>query len=474
MPLIDAIQRDPAFARLKAMVIAATGLAYYSDKDAAFAERVARRLPRDEGLALDAYLARLEGEGTSGAEFQALINELTVGETFFFRYLEQFEALCAVAIPECLRRNQGSRLLRIWSAGCSIGAEAYTMEILLHRHFAEQLKGWQVHILGTDINRTFIEQARRATYGDWAVRGLSAETLETNFVRHGKQWQVKPELRQWTSFTVFNLVDGPIPSYPHGIGLFDIVLCRNVMIYFDEATRSRLLGNLQASLAVGGWLVVGHAEAGPQMNELFTSVPVPGATLYRRHLPAAAPAAKPAASPTDRAASRPSATLRSDTSAPRRKATARKPADEDRKPQAPPAEVPPAEVPPAKGPPAKGPPADERSSALESCLARVERNRMDPAAHYQLGLIEEELGVGDPVAAFKRALYLDPAFALADYQLALAYWRRGRLGPAQRHFRNARDAIAEQPEDEAVSEGGGLSVGELRGMVDLWLSGEEA
>lgn len=98
---------------------------------------------------------------------------------------------------------------------------------------------------------------------------------------------------------------------------------------------------------------------------------------------------------------------------------------------------------------------------------------MDPGAHYQLGLVEEELGVGDPVAAFKRALYLDPRFVLADYHLALAYWRRGRLVPAQRHFRNAREALENRPDDEAVTEGGGLTVQELRGMLDLWLTGEE-
>lgn len=460
--LADSILRDPAFARLKAMVIAATGLAYYGDKDAAFAERIGRRLSHGRGLALDRYLAGLEAEGTGGVEFQALINELTVGETFFFRYAEQFEALCAVAIPECLRRNQGSRLLRIWSAGCSIGAEAYTMEILLHQHFAEQLRGWQVHILGSDLNGAFIEQARRATYGDWAVRGLSADTLESCFVRQGRQWQVKPELRQWSSFTLFNLIEGPVPSYPHGIGQFDIVLCRNVMIYFDEATRSRLLGNLHAALAVGGWLVVGHAEAGPHMNELFAPVPVPGATLYRRHPPVPAGAAATQTPPPEPAAAR---TILADASPTRRRTAPRRGQPE------PSASATAEKV--ARPVEDRAPAPDDRPSALESCLYRVERNRLDPAAHYQLGLLEEELGVGDPIAAFKRSLYLDPGFALADYQLALAYWRRGRLGPAQRHFRNARETIAERPPDEPVSEGGGLSIGELRGMVDLWLSGEE-
>ena len=454
---IEAIRRDPHFPRLKAMVIDATGLAYYADKDSAFAERINRRLPFGRITTVAGYLAALEAQGPGGAEYQGLINELAVGETFFFRYIEQFDALRAVAIPECIRRNQSTRLLRIWSAGCSIGPEAYTMEILLKQHFADQLEGWQVHIVGTDINGAFLEQARRGTYGDWAVRGLSPETLEACFDRQDRLWSVKPKYRQWTSFMPFNLVEGSIPSYPHGIGHFDIILCRNVMIYFDEATRHRLLENLHKALADGGWLVVGHAEAGPQMNELFIPVSVPGATLYRKQgdraapapvvtpsLPPAAPEPMPAVKPRRTSAAKPTAKT------PSRAAT-----------------------PPAAPPPPDQPETRERSSLLEACLARVEANRMDPAAHYQLGLVEEELGVGDPVTAFKRALYLDPRFVLADYHLALAYWRRGRLVPAQRHFRNAREALESLADDVTVMEGGGLTVQELRGMLDLWLTGEE-
>ncbi|ALG73398.1 chemotaxis protein [Azospirillum thiophilum] len=459
---IEAIRRDPHFPRLKAMVIDATGLAYYADKDAAFAERINRRLPFGGIATLSGYLAALEAEGPNGAEYQGLINELAVGETFFFRYIEQFDALRAVAIPECIRRNQTSRLLRIWSAGCSIGPEAYTMEILLKQHFAEQLEGWQVHIVGTDINGAFLDQARRGAYGDWAVRGLSPDTLEACFDRQDRLWSVKPKYRQWTSFMPFNLVEGAIPSYPHGIGHFDIILCRNVMIYFDEATRHRLLGNLHRALADGGWLVVGHAEAGPQLNELFIPVSVPGATLYRKQVDRpAAPSVPPTVPPP--AAAPPAPPVK-----PRRPPAARPAA---------PAPLPPAPMSGAAPPAVPGPPpaadANDRSTVLEGCIARIEANRMDPGAHYQLGLVEEELGVGDPVAAFKRALYLDPRFVLADYHLALAYWRRGRLVPAQRHFRNAREALESRPDDEAVTEGGGLTVQELRGMLALWLSGEE-
>lgn len=487
MNRIDAILRDPVFPRIKAAVIGATGLAYYADKDAALAERINRRLSDKPTLGLAAYLAQLAGEGPTGPEYQALINELTVGETFFFRYAEQFEALCAVAIPECLRRNRESRLLRIWSAGCSIGPEAYTLEILLKRHFADQLRDWQVSIVGTDLNASFIETARRGVYGNWAVRGLDPAVLADCFDRQGDLWAVKPRFREWTSFSVFNLVDGPLPNFPRGLGALDVVLCRNVMIYFDEPTRTRLLDNLHEVLVPNGWLVVGHAETGQQVNSLFTPVPVPGATIYRKPRPGCAPAAAlPAYTPSS--AVEPSPTVESRPAEPKPaepKATEPKPARKRstatesvarlRATAAKPAPAPlPTPQPPAATPAGSPAVADgDRAAALDACIALAERNRLDPVVHFRLGLLEEELGVGDPIAAFKRALYLDSDFALADYHLALAYWRRGKLAPAQRHFRNARATVAAHDATELVAEGGGLTVAELRSMIDLWFSGEE-
>ncbi|MBP2313139.1 CheR family methyltransferase [Azospirillum soli] len=458
------VLKDPAFARLKSAVIGATGLAYYADKDAALADRVSRRLAERGVPGLADYLAILDGEGPSGPEYQALINELTVGETFFFRYAEQFEALCAVAIPECLRRNEKSRMLRIWSAGCSTGPEVYTLEILLKRHFAEQLRGWQVSIVGTDINGSFLETARRGAYGNWAVRGLPPSVLAECFDRRDDQWVVKPRFREWTSFALFNLVEDRLPNYPRGLGALDVVLCRNVMIYFDEATRGRLLEGLHAALAPNGWLVVGHAETGPQVNALFTPVPVPGATLFRKPLPGVDPIAVLAPVPVPPEAAPPKAKPASKPS--RTALVRRRPAS-----TAPSTAPAPASDPVPPGLPAEG---GDRAAALEAYLALAERNRLDPAVHYRLGLLEEELGVGDPVAAFKRALYLDSGFALADYHLALAYWRRGKLAPAQRHFRNARAAVAGLDGTDLVAEGGGLTVAELRSMIDLWFSGDEA
>lgn len=446
----QAVLRDPGFAQVKAIVIARTGLAYYADKDPALAERLARRMEERGVARLSEYLGLL----TSDAEFQALVNELAVGETFFFRYIEQFEALRTVAIPECLHRNRAHRTLRIWSAGCATGCEVYTLEILLKRDFAAELDGWQVTLLGSDLNRAFLDRARSATYSNWAVRGLPEELLHSYFLQGQSGWQVRPEYRQWARFDPFNLADGRLPDAARGLAGVDIVLCRNVMIYFDEPTRARLLRGLRGTLVDGGWLVVGHAEAGPEIGALFTPVPVPGATLYRKPEPLSQPA-----EPVPTAAVPPFPV----TAPPIR-----------RRPR-------PAAAPPARS--SSAPTLEEiealaengdRSTALQACMDLVERDRLNAGAHFHLGLLEDELGVGDPVGAFRRALYLDPEFVLADYHLALAYWRRGKMAQAQRHFRNARDGVAGRDDDEAVAHGRGLTAGDLRRMAEMWLSGAGA
>ncbi len=451
----QAVLSDPAFPQVKAQIIARTGLAYYADKDTALAERLARRLEERGVSRLVEYMALL----ANAAEFQALVNELAVGETFFFRYIEQFEALRAVAIPECLRRNRDRRTLRIWSAGCATGPEVYTLEILLKRDFGAELDGWQVTLLGTDLNRVFLDQARRANYGPWAVRGLPETVLNTYFTELGNGWQVRPEYRQWSRFELFNLVDGQLPNPVRGLAAFDIVLCRNVMIYFDEPTRIRLLRGLRSSLVDGGWLVVGHAETGAEIGSLFTSVPVPGATLYRKPAPLC-----PALEPPPPAAMPPTLP-QAEPAPPSRRVVSSPPS---------PAAAPEAKPVPTLADVEELAERGERAAALEACMELVEHDRFNAAAHFRLGQLEDEAGAGDPVGAFRRALYLEPDFALADYHLALAHWRRGKLALAQRHFRNARDGLARHADDELVAHGRGLTVGELKRMVELWLSGEEA
>ncbi len=148
-PLIagrEEIKHDPAFQRLKRHVIEATGLAFYADKDDELAAHVSHRIDSLQVPDYDAYLQRLLDERPGDAELGLLANLLTIGETFFFRHQELFDALAARVIPELIERNWREHRLRIWSAGCAIGAEPYSLAIVLRRNFAAQLADWEIEI----------------------------------------------------------------------------------------------------------------------------------------------------------------------------------------------------------------------------------------------------------------------------------------------------------------------------------------
>jgi len=200
------LRSDPSYPRLKEHVIAATGLAYYADKDNDFAVRVAQRMAGQGVRGCGAYLALLADAARGEAELDALIESLTIGETFFFRHREMFDALRDVVVPDVLARNRATRRLRVWSAGCSIGAEPYSVSMLLRQEFGRELAGWEVTILGTDINREFLARAREGCYEEWGLRNMPEEVRRAHFVRSGKAWRVAPEYREGVSFQYHNLI----------------------------------------------------------------------------------------------------------------------------------------------------------------------------------------------------------------------------------------------------------------------------
>ena len=270
------MRRDPAFVPLRDAVVALTGLGYWCDKDELLADRLAPLLGHrgDDAAAL---VSRLKSEGGHGPASEAVIGAVTVGETFFFRFRAQFEALERVVLPEAMARAASRRSLSIWSAGCSNGAEPYSLAMLIKRHFSRQLAGWRVDILGTDINTAALMEARAATYGAWTIRDLPEEVRRECFDVLGRRWVLKPAYRQGVRFARHNLATQVAPDTN-----LDLVLCRNVLMYFDDATRVRVLASLRSSLAVGGWLLVGHAEVGPAVEEFFTPQVLTDCTLYRR------------------------------------------------------------------------------------------------------------------------------------------------------------------------------------------------
>jgi chemotaxis protein methyltransferase CheR len=430
-----AVLADPAWPRLKQLVIERTGLGYYADKDEALADRISARLAQHKDLAPSAYLGLLLAENGQGPESEALVAEVVVGETSFFRYREQFDALATVVVPELVRANRMRRRITVWSAGCSNGAEVYSLMMLLRR--VPQLAGWDLFVLGTDISARALAQARAGLYGDWTMRDMPPPLRDEYLERVGEHWRVKDFYRQGVVFRSHNLVTDPPPEAPQPGGRFDVVLCRNVLMYFDEAGRRRVLGTLAASLADCGWLLVGHAEAGV-VERPFKAVPVSGAVLFRKQRPGAGAGVGT-----------------------RRHRTPFQPL-----------------VVPAPAPELEPCEAAEIQSLLDggrgaeavrAAREWVARAPLDPSAHYHLGLALEPSGEVRAVEAFRRAVYLEPSLAMAHFHLMRLHRRLGHSSQAARHARTLSALLAGLPPGQALPHGGGATAGALAEATRLWL-----
>ena len=224
------------------------------------------------------YLRILAGEAPRRTEMHQLVGELTIGETYFFRQREHFDLMRERILPDLLDRNQSTKRLRIWSAGCATGPEPYSIALLLHQDFQAHTQGWDVSILGTDINIEFLTRAREARFGEWALRDTSAETRAACFIQSGRDWVLRPEYRKGVTFEYHNLASEVKPAADGEP--FDLILCRNVIIYFSPERMRDVIDNFYRSLKIGGWLIVGHAEPNLEMFHSFETISDLNATAY--------------------------------------------------------------------------------------------------------------------------------------------------------------------------------------------------
>jgi len=212
---------------------------------------------------------------------RAVAEAMTIHETSFFRDCKVFDALRETILPRLIAANAASRSLRIWSAACSTGQEAYSVAMLLREHFPA-LADWDVQIAGTDISRPVIEYAKLGRYRRMEVnRGLPARMLVKYLVRDGEEWEVLPKLRSMCAFQCANLC-GPLPKMP----VFDLVLLRNVLLYFTEEDRSIVFRDVRRQMTSDGYLVLGASEQAEDSTRLFQPEFATGCYFYR---PSAAP-----------------------------------------------------------------------------------------------------------------------------------------------------------------------------------------
>ena len=215
---------------------------------------------------------------TSESEFMALIDDLTINETSFFRNVPQMNLFSKVVVPEIVaskRTSGGPKQLHIWSAACSTGQEAYTLAILAYEAL-RFIPAWDVKVYATDIAPTVLEIARKGVYPKTRLEMMPPEILNRYFEQNGDEIKVKDILRKITSFNVHNLRD-PFPPI-----IFDVIFCRNVMIYFSREDQTKLAARFCERLAPGGHLFIGHSESLQGLNASLRLRLQDGGVAYQR------------------------------------------------------------------------------------------------------------------------------------------------------------------------------------------------
>ena len=213
-------------------------------------------------------------------ELRYLLNELTIGETCLFRSMPQIDAVRKVILPELAKdkMRQSVRRLRIWSAGCSTGEEAYTLAMTMMEESEGLLKGWQIDILATDLNDRSVETSKAGIYGDYGLRNTPDYYKRKYFVPAGeKKLQVRPEIKKLITFNRLNLSDDAKMLFMKGM---DLIFCCNVLIYFDGASKSKVVDHFFGNLNFGGYFFLGTSESLLKLNDAFHLVHFPGTIAY--------------------------------------------------------------------------------------------------------------------------------------------------------------------------------------------------
>ncbi|WP_421708943.1 CheR family methyltransferase [Algihabitans sp.] len=239
-----------------------------SDEKAYLLESRLGPVARKHGLTtVDEIASQLRSRPSSPLELD-VVEAMTTNESFFFRDTRPFDQFKEIVLPQLLEARKSSRSLRIWSAACSSGQEPYTLAMILKEQ-AAKLSGWRVEIVATDLSTAILEKAKEGIYSQFEVqRGLPINLLMKYFKQTGDRWQISQDLRGMIDYRMFNLLESPA-----SLGRFDIVFLRNVLIYFDQPTKTQVLERVAKQMPSDGYLYLGGAETVLGITDRFQVLP---------------------------------------------------------------------------------------------------------------------------------------------------------------------------------------------------------
>jgi chemotaxis protein methyltransferase CheR len=271
---------DNDFIQLRDFIYNICGMYFHTTKKYFLESRLARRMEATGAKSQPEYYQLLKSP-RGAEELKYLMDEITTNETFFFRNVPQLTALETKLLPEIVetKNKMGFRKLRIWSAGSSSGEEAYTMSMMLLEKRSTLLKDWIIEIVGTDINETVISQAKEGIYNAYSVRNIP-DTYKRKYIReeNGK-FLLSPEVKKFVTFNKLNLYDDSKMIFMKS---FDLIFCANVLIYFDTASKSKVVQHFYNNLQPYGYFFVGQSESLHGVNDKFKTVHFPGGFTYKK------------------------------------------------------------------------------------------------------------------------------------------------------------------------------------------------
>ena len=463
---------DEQFRRFRDLIARRSGIyIHVADRDA-LRNHLLARMGQSNATSFTDYLRRL-GPSPESDEFQALLDLVTIQETYFFRDQAQFMALQRYVLPELVKARSGAgEPLRIWSAGCATGEEPYTIAMIL----AESLAGVASpppYILATDVSQGALAVARRGIYGERSLRSTPAHYRERFFTRAGETYLLNGAIKGMVEFRPFNLMSTP---YPGGDGPgWDVIFCRNVTIYFKPETTKAVVRRFHETLGEGGYLFTGFSESLRYLSKDFLTIQVGGVFLYQRGRAGRDGARQPRtrvgrwrrASPlapqrTHRLREEP---VTEPEPEPRREVHSRVRElvdaglpDEAGQLLAPELER---SSPPKKALLLQAEILLNQGGAAEAavlCEDVIRREPLSVAGHYLLGIIHRTLEDEDQaVDMFKRVVYLKPQHALARFHLGELYARRNDREAARREYANALRLLQERSDSLDERFAGGFS-----------------
>ncbi|WP_395336256.1 protein-glutamate O-methyltransferase CheR [Novosphingobium sp. BL-8H] len=253
-----------------------TGMVFGENKRFFIERRVAERIKQTRVASTGAYIVML---GSHMEERAALINAFTINETYFYREEHQLAALSQDILPDIVRTKRPGDLVRIWSLPCSTGEEPYSIAIWLLENWP-LVDAYNVEIVGSDIDTDALARAENGYFAARSLARMPERVKDAYFeAEKGHRRRIIQDIRESVQFVAANVVD---PANMARMGLFDVILCRNLLIYFDDAARLTAAGHIYDALNPGGYLCLGHSESMARITDRFTLVRLPDAIVYRR------------------------------------------------------------------------------------------------------------------------------------------------------------------------------------------------